>query len=38
MANSDQYALEYTHAERQRLQRQALELEHESNWLFDYAS
>jgi ubiquinone/menaquinone biosynthesis C-methylase UbiE len=35
MTNADQYALAYTHAERQRLQRQALELAHESHWLFD---
>lgn len=35
MAHDDEYFLGYSSAEQQRLQRQALELEQESTWLFD---
>jgi len=35
MNDSDPYLLGYRQAEQERLERQALELAHESNWLFD---
>ena len=34
MTESDQYVLGYRHAEQKRLQLQAQQLAHESNWLF----
>ena len=35
MPESDQYVLGYRQAEQERLQQQAEQLAHESNWLFD---
>src|SRR5262245_9030418 len=35
MTEPDQYLLGYRHAEQQRLQEQAQQLAHESDWLFD---
>jgi SAM-dependent methyltransferase len=35
MNESDPYLLGYRHTEQERLERQALELAHESSWLFD---
>src|SRR5512132_427864 len=35
MNESDPYLLGYRQAEQERLERQALELAHESSWLFD---